>query len=132
MEQQGSTATMRQQLLLDELQRSDSEMSGQQLHRQLEGRPGAMGLATVYRNLRKLQQCGKVRCRHLPNGEALYAPVDRDEHHAHLRELRNRINKLKALEQCPFIHGVHVNAPETSNKPLNFNCSFTPWNFWAV
>ena len=47
MEQPGSTATQRQQLLLDELQRSDSEMSGQQLHRQLEGRPGAMGLATV-------------------------------------------------------------------------------------
>ena len=76
-----STSTQRQQLLLEELQRCETEMSGQQLHRCLEGQPGAMGLATVYRNLRKLQQQGKVRCRHLPTGEALYAPVERDQHH---------------------------------------------------
>jgi Fur family ferric uptake transcriptional regulator len=40
-----------------------------------------MGLATVYRHLRQLQQRGLVRCRHLPSGEALYAPTERDEHH---------------------------------------------------
>ena len=116
MEQPGSTATQRQQLLLNELRRSDSEMSGQQLHRQLEGRPGAMGLATVYRNLRKLQQCGKVRCRHLPTGEALYAPVDRDEHHLTCVNC----GTTQTLEQCP-IHGVQVNAPETSNFQLLFH-----------
>ena len=48
MEQKGSTATQRQQLLLNELRRSDNEMSGQQLHRQLEGRPGAMGLSLIH------------------------------------------------------------------------------------
>ena len=63
----------RQQLLLDALKTSSDEMSGQQLHRSLAGGPGAMGLATVYRNLRQLQQRGLVRCRHLPTGEALYA-----------------------------------------------------------
>ena len=40
-----------------------------------------MGLATVYRHLRQLQQRGQIRCRHLPSGEALFAPLGRDEHH---------------------------------------------------
>ena len=44
-------------------------MSGQQLHRSLASGPSSMGLATVYRNLRQLQQKGMVRCRHLPTGE---------------------------------------------------------------
>ena len=66
----------RQQVLLATLQASSDEMSGQQLHRSLEP-DQAMGLATVYRNLRQLQQRGLVRCRHLPNGEALYAPLER-------------------------------------------------------
>ena len=35
----------------------------------------------MYRNHRVLQQYGLVRCRHLPNGEAMYAPVEQDQHH---------------------------------------------------
>ncbi len=71
----------RQQLLLAELRRAEGELSGQSLHARLRGQPGGMGLATVYRHLRQLQQRGLVRCRHLPGGEALYAPAERDEHH---------------------------------------------------
>ena len=70
----------RQQVLLKALNACGDEMSGQQLHRSLDDE-ASMGLATVYRNLRQLQQRGLVRCRHLPTGEALYAPVDRDRHH---------------------------------------------------
>ena len=70
----------RQQALLKALNACGDEMSGQQLHRSLDDAV-SMGLATVYRNLRQLQQRGLVRCRHLPTGEALYAPVDRDRHH---------------------------------------------------
>ena len=55
----------RQKALLANLQACGDEMSGQQLHRSLEPEQ-AMGLATVYRNLRQLQQRGLVRCRHLP------------------------------------------------------------------
>ena len=46
----------RQQALLEALNASSDEMSRQQLHRSLEGGRGAMGLATVYRNLRQLQR----------------------------------------------------------------------------
>ena len=37
----------RQLQLLEELKRSEQEMTGQQLHRCLQDKPGAMGLATV-------------------------------------------------------------------------------------
>ena len=43
----------RQKVLLASLQACGDEMSGQQLHRSLEP-DQAMGLATVYRNLRQL------------------------------------------------------------------------------
>ena len=71
----------KQQRLVDLLQASDDELSGQQLHRALLDSDQSMGLATVYRHLRQLQQRGLVRCRHLPTGEVLYAPVERDRHH---------------------------------------------------
>ncbi|MFM7087643.1 MAG: transcriptional repressor [Cyanobium sp.] len=71
----------RQELLLAALRACSGELSGQDLHARLRESPGAMGLATVYRHLRQLQQRGLVRCRHLPSGEALYAPTERDEHH---------------------------------------------------
>ena len=73
--------TKRQQQLLDELKRCTDELSGQELHRQLHNGEKAMGLTTVYRNLQQLVKQGLIRSRHLPNGEVLYAPVERDIHH---------------------------------------------------
>ncbi|MEB3265454.1 MAG: transcriptional repressor [Cyanobacteriota bacterium] len=93
----------RQALLLAELQRSNGELSGQDLHARLRGSPGAMGLATVYRHLRLLQQRGVVRCRHLPSGEALYAPCDRDEHHLTCVDC----GRTRLLSRCP-VHDVHL------------------------
>ena len=101
-----STINARQQALLDALRDSGDEMSGQQLHRHLETAT-PMGLATVYRNLRLLQQRGLVRCRHLPSGEALYAPVERDQHHLTCVDC----GKTQTLDHCP-IHGIEV--PEDS------------------
>ena len=71
----------RQKQLLDELRKCDDELSGQELHRQLHQSENAMGLATVYRNLQALVKRGLVRSRHLPTGEVLYTPVERDIHH---------------------------------------------------
>ena len=73
--------TKRQTQLLDELKKCDDELSGQELHRQLLRSQNAMGLATVYRNLQVLIKQGLVRSRHLPTGEVLYTPVERDIHH---------------------------------------------------
>jgi len=71
----------RQIQLLEVLRHSPEELSGQALHGLIRAGGGTMGLATVYRHLRALQQLGQVRCRHLPSGEALYAPRERDVHH---------------------------------------------------
>ena len=101
----------RQKVLLKNLQACGDEMSGQQLHRSLKPEQ-AMGLATVYRNLRQLQQRGLVRCRHLPNGEALYAPVERDRHHLTCVDC----GKTQALDHCP-IHDLEVPEDGIRDQP---------------
>tara|TARA_Y100001968_G_scaffold300943_1_gene312836 strand:+ start:39 stop:467 length:429 start_codon:yes stop_codon:yes gene_type:complete len=73
--------TKRQEQLLNELKQCTDELSGQELHRKLHNGEKAMGLTTVYRNLQALVKQGLIRSRHLPNGEVLYAPVERDIHH---------------------------------------------------
>lgn len=93
----------RQQALLAALNGCGDELTGQQLHRSLASGPSAMGLATVYRNLRQLQQQGLIRCRHLPTGEAMYAPIGRDRHHLTCVYCGQTV----ALDHCP-IHGIDV------------------------
>ena len=105
----------RQQVLLEALRASDDEISGQQLHRSLNA-DHTMGLATVYRNLRQLHQRGLVRCRHLPSGEALYAPVERDRHHLTCVDC----GITKALEQCP-IHDIEIPKDSQGDFDLLFH-----------
>jgi Fur family ferric uptake transcriptional regulator len=71
----------RQQALLAVLREADAKISGQELHERLRQASKRLGLATVYRNLRLLQRSGLVRCRKLPNGESVYAPLERDDQH---------------------------------------------------
>jgi Fur family ferric uptake transcriptional regulator len=71
----------RQQALLTVLREADAELTGQELHERLKQGSQRHGLATVYRNLRLLQRSGLVRCRKLANGESVYAPLERDDHH---------------------------------------------------
>ncbi|MEC8442507.1 MAG: transcriptional repressor [Cyanobacteriota bacterium] len=105
----------RQKVLMAALKACGDELSGQQLHRSLN-QEDAMGLATVYRNLRQLHQRGLVRCRHLPNGEALYAPVERDRHHLTCVDC----GKTRPLDQCP-IHGLKVPAENQRDFDLLFH-----------
>ena len=118
-----SPLNARQQRLLSALQNCSDEMTGQELHRTLREGPGAMGLATVYRNLRQLQQRGLVRCRHLPSGEALYAPVERDRHHLTCVDC----GETHLLDHCP-IHD--INLPQDTCK--DFNLLFHTLEFFGV
>lgn len=93
----------RQEHLLEVLRQADDELSGQELHARLRAGEGAMGLATVYRHLRQLQQRGLVRCRHLPSGEALFAPTERDEHHLTCVDCGHTLR----LPHCP-VHGLKL------------------------
>jgi Fur family ferric uptake transcriptional regulator len=88
----------RQLQLLETLRAAAGELSGQDLHAQLRRGSAPMGLATVYRHLRQLQQWGLVRCRHLPSGEALFAPTERDDHHLTCVDC----GSTQRLSHCPM------------------------------
>lgn len=92
------TARHRQQCLLQLLQQADCELSAQELHQRLKAEKPCSGLATVYRGLRLLQQAGAVRCRKLPNGETVYAPLERDDHHL----ICVQCGETQTLHHCPL------------------------------
>jgi Fur family ferric uptake transcriptional regulator len=97
----------RQEQLLEALCRAGRELSGQDLHARLRASTTPMGLATVYRHLRQLQQWGLVRCRHLPSGEALFAPTERDEHHLTCVDC----GSTHPLAHCP-VHALTLSSEE--------------------
>jgi len=108
-----SDITKRQEQLLDELNNCDDELSGQELHRQLMAKGRSMGLTTVYRNLQILIKHGLIRSRHLPNGEVLYTPVDRDIHHLTCVQC----GETSKMEGCP-VKDIHT--PKKIPKSFNF------------
>jgi Fur family ferric uptake transcriptional regulator len=116
MSSQVAAPSDRQQLLLERLRGADRELSGQELHALLRQGPQSMGLATVYRHLRQLQQRGLIRCRHLPSGEALFAPVERDEHHLTCVDC----GSTQRLSHCPM-HEVHLPSSQTGDFQLLFH-----------
>jgi len=116
MPPQVAASSDRQQLLLEQLKGADRELSGQDLHALLRQSPQPMGLATVYRHLRQLQQRGLIRCRHLPSGEALFAPVERDEHHLTCVDCGATL----VLEHCPM-HNVELHGDQADGFQLLFH-----------
>ncbi|QEY31509.1 transcriptional repressor [Synechococcus sp. RSCCF101] len=108
--------SVKQDRILEALERSEDEVSGQALHRALADAGHGMGLATVYRHLRALQQQGRIRCRVLPNGEALYAPVDRDRHHITCVDC----GRSEPLAGCP-IEEVHLPHAEHQGYRMLFH-----------
>lgn len=120
MPPQVAASSDRQQVLLEQLRLANRELSGQDLHALLRQGPQPMGLATVYRHLRQLQQRGLIRCRHLPSGEALFAPVERDEHHLTCVDCGTTL----VLEHCPMhdvqLHGDHAEGFQMLFHTLEF------------
>ena len=123
MVQQSAGLTERQQQILDELNNCADEISGQQIHRSLIEASSNMGLTTVYRHLRVLQQKGLVRCRNLPTGEALYSPVNRDHHHLTCVDCGQTL----VLKSCPI---KNIELPKTQTK--NFELLFHTLEFFGL
>ena len=115
--------TKRQKQLLAVLKKCDDELSGQELHRQLHQSENAMGLATVYRNLQVLIRQGLVRSRHLPTGEVLYTPVERDIHHLTCVDC----GATTRLNTCPV---KTINLPKKFSQ--NFDLMFHTLEFFGV
>ena len=116
MPAQVAASSDRQRLLLDQLAAAQRELSGQDLYALLRQGAQPMGLATVYRHLRQLQQRGLIRCRHLPSGEALYSPVERDEHHLTCVDC----GVTMALNSCP-VHDLQIPSDQASGFRLLFH-----------
>ena len=110
--------TKRQEQLLEELDKCDDELSGQELHRKLINKGKSIGLTTVYRNLQILIKHGLIRSRHLPNGEVLYTPVDRDIHHLTCVQC----GETSKMEGCP-VKDIH--APKKKSKKVSTFVSYT-------
>ncbi len=115
--------TKRQKQLLQQLKECDDELTGQDLHRQLQSSEHGMGLATVYRNLQVLIKQGLVRSRHLPTGEVLYTPVERDIHHLTCVNC----GETTSLEECPI---TTTNFTKKSFK--NFELLFHTLEFFGL
>ena len=109
--------TKRQEHLLEELNKCEDELSGQELHRQLIESRKAMGLTTVYRNLQVLIKHGLIRSRHLPTGEVLYTPVDRDIHHLTCVQC----GETSKMEGCP-VKDIHT--PKNKSKEIPIVVSY--------
>ena len=115
--------TDRQKQLLRELKKCDDELTGQELHRQLHQGEKIMGLATVYRNLQVLVKQGLVRSRHLPTGEVLYTPVERDIHHLTCVDC----GETTRLKSCPV---KTINLPNATSK--NYELLFHTLEFFGL
>ena len=118
-----SDISKKQEHLLEELRKCDDELSGQELHRLLINKGKSMGLTTVYRNLQILLKQGLIRSRHLPTGEVLYTPVDRDIHHLTCVQC----GETSKLEGCP-VESIHT----PKKNPKKFQLLFHTLEFFGL
>tara|TARA_B100000900_G_scaffold402750_1_gene408964 strand:- start:661 stop:1059 length:399 start_codon:yes stop_codon:yes gene_type:complete len=123
MKERNLEISKKQQQLLNVLDNCDDELSGQELHRQLIESDKVMGLTTVYRNLQVLIKHGLIRSRHLPTGEVLYTPVDRDIHHLTCVQC----GETSRLEGCP-IKDIH----KPKNNSKKFQLLFHTLEFFGL
>jgi len=115
--------TKKQEHLLEALKNCDDELSGQELHRQLIDKGISIGLTTVYRNLQIMIKHGLIRSRHLPTGEVLYTPVDRDIHHLTCVQC----GETSKMEGCP-VKNIH---PPKEN-PQKFQLLFHTLEYFGI
>ena len=113
----------RQEQILEILKNCDDELSGQELHRELIVGEKEMGLTTVYRNLQVLMKTGLIRSRHLPTGEVLYTPVERDIHHLTCVQC----GETSKIDGCP-VKDIHE--PKQVNK--KFQLLFHTLEFFGL
>ena len=113
----------RQEQILEILKNFDDELSGQDLHRELIIGDKEMGLTTVYRNLQVLMKTGLIRSRHLPTGEVLYTPVERDIHHLTCVQC----GETSKIDGCP-VKDIHE--PKQVNK--KFQLLFHTLEFFGL
>jgi len=82
-----SRRTAQRDAILSTLAAAEGPLTAQEVHERASGRISGLGLATVYRNLGKLEEGGDVVAVHLPQDAARYELAGRGHHH-HFRCVR--------------------------------------------
>jgi Fur family ferric uptake transcriptional regulator len=91
--------TPQRRAILEVIRDADGPLTVEQIHRRAGRRSRGLGIATVYRNLKRLQDAGEVATVVLPDGEARYEAADLGHHH-HFRCRSCRT--VFDLEICPL------------------------------
>lgn len=90
--------TTKQQAVLTQLERLQEPVSAQRLYAELRQQGESLGLATVYRSLELLKRQGLVQSRTTADGEALYSPIQQDQHYLTCLQCGNSV----PLDFCPL------------------------------
>lgn len=76
--------TGQRKLILDAFLNNESHISAEELYDQLKRENPGIGLATIYRTLKLLSECGLANELHFSNGVTRYEHLFGHEHHDHL------------------------------------------------
>jgi Fur family transcriptional regulator, ferric uptake regulator len=90
--------TTKQKAVLTQLEQFQEAVSAQQLYTELRQRGESLGLATVYRSLDLLKLRGLVQSRTTADGEALYSPIQQDQHYLTCLQCGSSV----PLDFCPL------------------------------
>jgi Fur family ferric uptake transcriptional regulator len=81
--ERGLRSTRQRDLIVEAFFRQGHRhVNAEELHRTVRQRDPSIGVATIYRTLRLLTECGVATARHFGDGQAVYEVVD--QHHDHL------------------------------------------------
>jgi Fur family transcriptional regulator, ferric uptake regulator len=90
--------TTKQKAVLAQLEQLQEAVSAQRLYTELRQHGESLGLATVYRSLDLLKLKGLVQSRTTADGEALYSPIQQDQHYLTCLQCGNSV----PLDFCPL------------------------------
>ena len=74
-------STKQRRAILAALRGADGPLTPQEVHAEAARHAMTLGLATVYRNLQRLERAGDVVPVHLPNDTTRYEPAGKRHHH---------------------------------------------------
>jgi Fur family ferric uptake transcriptional regulator len=91
--------TSQRRAILNALHEAPGPLTPQEVHDRARREQASLGLATVYRNLARLEEAGEVEQVHLPDDATRYEPAGRGHHHHFRCRVCGRVFELDA--DCP-------------------------------
>jgi Fur family ferric uptake transcriptional regulator len=91
--------TSQRRAILNALHEAPGPLTPQEVHDRARSEQASLGLATVYRNLARLEEAGEVEQVHLPDDVTRYEPAGRGHHHHFRCRVCGRVFELDA--DCP-------------------------------